>query len=1000
MSSTASIAKGKPASRLTRQRWQRSFVPRLTPLEDRCVPSLTPTVVNGVHLVYDSTAVDVTAKAKPGATGVYWLADANFAATKEGKALAAQYGVTGINPDGSMTYGTAIHWVKALNEAHFAGHDNWSLPGTLPTDPGILPNDPNIINNGKTGDTFGYDCAASPMGHLFYTEFGGRPGDTLSTLPNQTKLAYFNNFKPYYYWSGTASRSLPADFSFDSGFLGTDKDIDFEYVIPEFSSDKSNITGDLLMTYPIVDNIVVTPPPVPAPSEMLKVNPDGTIHDATLNINWLANANLAATNAFGISQLRLDPNQNPNLDKTSININPDGSMNHATAVEWINQLNTYDNGNGYLGHTNWRLPDSPDPGEQLYYKGITDSGTLSTELGELYYTELASQAGSTINRTHNELFSKFSNFQPYYYWSGSPINGGRSDTSDSKQSFSFGSGYRSDNTQYNFMYVIPVYDDPQTVLNTHDKGSGSLRQVIDHSHAGDTIVFSSQLIDPIITLNSAIHIGLDDESQPKSIDIEGPGAMHLTITGNGTDRLFDIGPYAKGFQLAGPPVTIAGAALESGQAEIGGAILDKSVPLVLRSDVFRDNQAIGPFEQDGLGGALAVYAQQTIDMSIDIQDCRFNDNHAIGSAGFGSGSGFAFSGAAGEGGAVYADAQNSFSFVLSVSASQFQNDSAQGGVGGDGFKGANGGAGGEGIGGAIYFTGSKAVDPRLNVSNSEFNSDSSIGGAGGLGAPRIGYVSAGSGGHGGDSLGGAIYFQFASIFDSSARFHGDECQSNSAIGGRGGDGGFSGGQGALGGTADGGALKLVVPARADRTLLDMTNSNIDQNVAQGGAGGSGGNGGSGALVGFGGAGGSAIGGGLSMTSTGSQHSRAWTLNSVDLIGNHAKSGNGGRGGSAGAAPIGGRGGNSHDSKGGAIFDGFDGKLVLLGCNVSTNLADHGLGGAGGSGIRQGRDGNIGQGIGGGLYIDMVATVLADSATSITNNYADKDNNHFGDVGSI
>ena len=76
-----------------KNRNRHSFTPRLDVLEDRCVPSL---VLDG-QLVYDTDAVDLKADGSTGTTGVYWLANANLAATQT-------FGVKGINPDGSMTW--------------------------------------------------------------------------------------------------------------------------------------------------------------------------------------------------------------------------------------------------------------------------------------------------------------------------------------------------------------------------------------------------------------------------------------------------------------------------------------------------------------------------------------------------------------------------------------------------------------------------------------------------------------------------------------------------------------------------------------------------------------------------------------------------------------------------------------------------------------------------------------------------------------------------------
>src|SRR5215471_19572295 len=92
-----------------------------------------------------------------------------------------------------------------------------------------------------------------------------------------------------------------------------------------------------------------------------------------------------------------------------------------------------------------------------------------------------------------------------------------------------------------------------TVLNTLDKGAGSLRDTITNSKSGDTIVFAPSLDGQSITLTS------DQLTINKSLDIEGPGASLLAISGNDTFRVFDVSQ--------GLTVTIAGLTLTHGRAQ-------------------------------------------------------------------------------------------------------------------------------------------------------------------------------------------------------------------------------------------------------------------------------------------------------------------------------------------------------------------------------------------------------------------------------------------------
>jgi hypothetical protein len=106
---------GRGRTRTARAR-RRGLVPRLDALEDRRLLSLIPSP-DGLT-VYDTK------------TGMNWLANTDLAADPQ-----MHLGVEGINPDGSMTWETAMNWVAALNNADYLGHDDWILPVTPPTDP-------------------------------------------------------------------------------------------------------------------------------------------------------------------------------------------------------------------------------------------------------------------------------------------------------------------------------------------------------------------------------------------------------------------------------------------------------------------------------------------------------------------------------------------------------------------------------------------------------------------------------------------------------------------------------------------------------------------------------------------------------------------------------------------------------------------------------------------------------------------------------------------------
>src|SRR5262249_44351261 len=74
-----------------------------------------------------------------------------------------------------------------------------------------------------------------------------------------------------------------------------------------------------------------------------------------------------------------------------------------------------------------------------------------------------------------------------------------------------------------------------TVLNNADSGPDSLRAAIAAARDGDTIDFDPGLRGQTITLTSG-ELLID-----KTLDIEGPGAADLTVSGNDASRVFDLG---------------------------------------------------------------------------------------------------------------------------------------------------------------------------------------------------------------------------------------------------------------------------------------------------------------------------------------------------------------------------------------------------------------------------------------------------------------------------
>jgi hypothetical protein len=80
----------------------------------------------------------------------------------------------------------------------------------------------------------------------------------------------------------------------------------------------------------------------------LILSADGiTVYDTVHNISWLADADLAASNRFGLPVCTGSATQGC--------VNQSGSMSYQTAKAWVAAMNAANN----LGYANWQLPTTP-----------------------------------------------------------------------------------------------------------------------------------------------------------------------------------------------------------------------------------------------------------------------------------------------------------------------------------------------------------------------------------------------------------------------------------------------------------------------------------------------------------------------------------------------------------------------------------------------------------------------------------------------------------------
>ena len=146
-------------------------------------------------------------------------------------------------------------------------------------------------------------------------------------------------------------------------------------------------------------------------------------YDTVLDITWLADASLAASNTFGTA-----------------GINPGGYMTWDIANTWIANMNAAN----YLGFNDWRLPmlgpingsafdyklaydGSTDRGYYITAPGSAHPGSTASEMAHLFYNTLGNVGWYDTSGNETGCVAPdycltntgpFANLQPYVYWSG------------------------------------------------------------------------------------------------------------------------------------------------------------------------------------------------------------------------------------------------------------------------------------------------------------------------------------------------------------------------------------------------------------------------------------------------------------------------------------------------------------------------------------------------------------------------------------------------------
>ncbi|WJW75389.1 DUF1566 domain-containing protein [Thiohalobacter sp. IOR34] len=180
----------------------------------------------------------------------------------------------------------------------------------------------------------------------------------------------------------------------------------------------------------------------------LPATPGGTdyqaYYDDVLNVTWIADANLAASNTFGLAyntDLGDHPDDGDAASYTE-QILTNGKMTWGAALHWIDAMNSA----SYLGFNDWRLPTlGPVNGVAFDYSYVYDGsadrgynttapdsaypGSTASELAHLFYNTLGNTARYDVNKNQDTCFllepefclsnkGPFSNMQSTVYWTG------------------------------------------------------------------------------------------------------------------------------------------------------------------------------------------------------------------------------------------------------------------------------------------------------------------------------------------------------------------------------------------------------------------------------------------------------------------------------------------------------------------------------------------------------------------------------------------------------
>ncbi len=363
---------------------------------------------------------------------VTWLADANFAASPAGKAILAAQGVTGVNPSGLMDYPNAVRFVQALNSCRqkecsnrgYLCHSDWQLPAIPGRDPTCT------VHRGADGNSFGSNCRQSTFGSLFYVGLGlSYPTSVAPGLENT--VGPMRNLQPSLYWTSTSGAGAGMEtFSFLNGLFGA-------------NTVRYNLLHVLAMHAGVLPGSA--PERGAAKTGAVVAYASGqaagrAVYDSVSGTSWLLNANLAATESFGVGGTTDIPATGNDNAITLPLLAPGGALHFSAVEKWVAGLSAV----GYAGGRAWSLP------------ALSDLQRLYADLG---------LAPGNPALLASDRFGSFQNFQPFFYWACHSSSGGRCDYEHFQRvragikmrwSFNFDTGFQG-TSQETKQYFVLVY---------------------------------------------------------------------------------------------------------------------------------------------------------------------------------------------------------------------------------------------------------------------------------------------------------------------------------------------------------------------------------------------------------------------------------------------------------------------------------------------------------------------------------------------------------------